>query len=61
MSADVWTLREEKLLCEHHDELAMICRRSHSTEQPKVIAFIVETTMLHSEITGPLRTNVSMN
>lgn len=59
LSADVWTRKDGKLVCEHLDELEMICRHSRSAELPKIIAFAVETAMRRSEITGLLRANVN--
>lgn len=59
LSADVWTHKDGKLVCEHLDELEMICRHSRSAELPKIVAFAVETAMRRSEITGLLRANVN--
>ena len=59
LSADVWTRKDGKLVCEHLDELEMICRHSRSAELPKIVAFAVETAMRRSEITGLLRANVN--
>ncbi|PKM28655.1 MAG: integrase [Gammaproteobacteria bacterium HGW-Gammaproteobacteria-11] len=61
LSADVWTRKDGKLVCEHLDELEMIFRHSRSTELPKIVAFAVETAMRRSEITGLLRANVNLN
>lgn len=61
LSADVWTRKDGKLVCEHLDELDMICRHSRSAELPKIVAFAVETAMRRSEITGLLRANVNLN
>ena len=58
LSADVWTLRDGKLICEHLDELEMICRYSRSAELPQIARFAVETGMRRSEIAGLLRANV---
>ncbi|OCX95521.1 MAG: integrase [Pseudomonas sp. CO183] len=58
LSADVWTLRDGKLICEHLDELEMICRYSRSAELPLIARFAVETGMRRSEIAGLLRANV---
>lgn len=60
LSADVWTLRDGKLICEHLDELEMLCRHARSTELPQIIRFAVETGMRRSEITGLMRTNVDL-
>lgn len=59
LSADVWTRKDRKLVCEHLDELEMISRHSRSAELPKIVAFAVETAMRRSEITGLLRANVN--
>ncbi len=59
LSADVWTRKDGKLVCEHLDELEMISRHSRSAELPKIVAFAVETAMRRSEITGLLRANVN--
>ncbi|MDO9616215.1 MAG: site-specific integrase [Pseudomonas sp.] len=59
LSADVWTRKDGKLVCEHLDELEMIYRHSRSAELPKIVAFAVETAMRRSEITGLLRANVN--
>lgn len=61
LSADVWTRKGGKLVCEHLDELEMICRHSRSAELPKIVAFAVETAMRRSEITGLLRANVNLD
>lgn len=60
LSADVWTLRDSKLICEHLDELEMICRHARSTELPHIVRFAVETGMRRSEIAGLLRVNVDV-
>ncbi|MEE1895668.1 tyrosine-type recombinase/integrase [Pseudomonas otitidis] len=60
LSADVWTLRDGVLICEHLDELEMICRCSRSTELPHIVRFAVETGMRRSEIAGLLRANVDV-
>ncbi|WP_394234454.1 tyrosine-type recombinase/integrase [Pseudomonas anguilliseptica] len=59
LSADVWTRKDGKLVCEHLNELEMISRHSRSAELPKIVAFAVETAMRRSEITGLLRANVN--
>ncbi|MCM3970316.1 tyrosine-type recombinase/integrase [Pseudomonas aeruginosa] len=59
-SAEVWTQKDGKLICEHMDELEMICRHSRSIELPKIVAFAVETAMRRSEISGLLRANVNL-
>ena len=61
LSADVWKLKNGKLVCEHLDELAMINQYSRSVELPKIVTFAVETAMRRSEITGLQRTNVDLN
>ncbi|MNZ35088.1 Phage integrase family protein [compost metagenome] len=61
LSSDVWTRQDGKLVCEHLDELEMICRHSRSIELPKIVTFAVETAMRRSEITGLLRTNVNLD
>lgn len=61
LSADVWKLKDGKLVCEHLDELAMINRYSRSVELPKIVTFAVETAMRRSEITGLQRINVDLN
>lgn len=43
LSADVWTLQNDELVCEHLDELEMICRHSRSAELPQIVRFAVET------------------
>ena len=60
MSANVWALRDGKLVCEHLDELEMICRHARSAELPQIIQFAVETGMRRSEIAGLLRSNVDV-
>lgn len=60
LSADVWIVKGGKLVCEHLDELEMICRHSHSAELPKIAAFAVETAMRRSELAGLLRANVNL-
>lgn len=60
LSANVWTLKDDELICEHLDELEMICRHSRSTELPQIVRFAVETGMRRSEITGLLRTNIDL-
>lgn len=60
LSADVWMLRDDELVCEHLDELEMICRYSRSAELPQIVTFAVETGMRRSEITGLLRANVDL-
>lgn len=60
LSADVWTLREGKLICEHLDELEMIRRYSHSTELPQIVEFAVETGMRRSEIANLLQSNIDL-
>ena len=52
LSTDVWMLRDGKLVCEHLDELEMICRHTHSAELPQIARFAVETGMRRSEIAG---------
>ena len=61
LSADVWTCKDGKLVCEHLDELEMISRHSRSAELPKIVAFAVETAMRRSEITSLLCANVSLD
>lgn len=60
LSADVWTLQDGKLICEHLDELEMICRYARSTELPLIARFAVETGMRRSEIASLVRTNVDV-
>ena len=60
LSADVWTLRDGKLICEHLDELEMICRYARSAELPQIVRFAVETGMRRSEIAGLLRVNIDV-
>ncbi|HGM6965836.1 TPA: tyrosine-type recombinase/integrase [Pseudomonas aeruginosa] len=60
LSADVWTRKDGKLVCEHLDEIDMICRYSRSAELPKIVVFAVETAMRRSEITDLLRANVNL-
>lgn len=60
LSSDVWTLRDGKLICEHLDELEMICRYARSTELPQIVRFAVETGMRRSEIAGLVRINVDI-
>lgn len=60
LSTDVWTLRDGKLICEHLDELEMICRYARSTELPLIARFAVETGMRRSEISSLVRTNVDV-
>ncbi|RTY66374.1 site-specific integrase [Pseudomonas veronii] len=60
LSADVWMLRDNELVCEHLDELEMICRYARSAELPQIIQFAVETGMRRSEITSLLRANVDL-
>lgn len=60
LSADVWTLREGKLICEHLDELEMIYRHSRSAELPQIVRFAVETGMRRSEIASLVRTNIDV-
>ncbi|MCY1292077.1 Phage integrase family protein [compost metagenome] len=60
LSADVWTLRDGALICEHLDELEMICLHARSAELPQVVRFAVETGMRRSEIAGLLRINVDI-
>ncbi|MDT4851235.1 Phage integrase family protein [compost metagenome] len=60
LSADVWTLRDGKLICEHLDELEMICRYARSAELPQIVLFAVETGMRRSEIAGLLRGNIDV-
>lgn len=59
-SADVWTLQNGKLACEHLDELEMICRHSRSSELPQIVRFAVETGMRRGEISSLLRANVDL-
>ncbi len=61
LSADVWTLKDGKLVCDHLDELEMICRYSRSTELPQIMTFAVETAMRRSEITGLQSANVNLD
>lgn len=61
LSADVWTEKDGKLLCEHLDELEMIYRHSRSAELPKIMTFAVETAMRRSEITGLRSVNVNLD
>ncbi|MCQ4245111.1 integrase [Stutzerimonas decontaminans] len=60
LSADVWTLENDELVCEHLDELEMICRHSRSAELPQIVRFAVETGMRRSEISGLLRANADL-
>lgn len=60
LSADVWMIRDGQLVCEHLDELEMICRYSRSAELPQIAQFAVETGMRRSEITSLLRANVDL-
>ena len=60
LSADVWTLTNDGLVCEHLDELEMLYRHCRSTELPKIVKFAVETAMRRSEIAGLLRSNVNL-
>lgn len=60
LSADVWTLQNDELVCEHLDELEMICRYSRSAELPQIVRFAVETGMRRSEISNLLRANVDL-
>ncbi|MDT4813145.1 Phage integrase family protein [compost metagenome] len=60
LSADVWTLRDGELTCEHLDELEMVCRYARSTELPQIVRFAVETGMRRSEIAGLLRDNINV-
>lgn len=60
LSADVWTLRGGVLICEHLDELEMICRYARSAELAHIVRFAVETGMRRSEITGLLRSNIDV-
>lgn len=60
LSADVWMLRDNELVCEHLDELEMICRYACSGELPQIVRFVVETGMRRSEIAGLLRVNVDV-
>ena len=60
LSANVWTLQNDELVCEHLDELEMISRHSRSTELPQIARFAVETGMRRGEISGLLRTNVDL-
>lgn len=60
LSADVWALRDSKLICEHLDELEMICRYARSAELPQIIRFAVETGMRRGEITDLMRANVDL-
>lgn len=61
LSADVWTIKDGKPVCEHIDELEMIHRHSRSTELPMITSFAVETAMRRSEITSLLRANVNLD
>lgn len=60
LSADVWTLRDGKLICEHLDELEIICRYARSAELPQIARFAVETGMRRSEIAGLMQTNIDL-
>lgn len=60
LSANVWTLKKEELVCEHLNELEMICRYTWSAELPKIMRF-AETAMHRSEITSVLRNNVDLD
>lgn len=60
LSANVWTLQNNELVCEHLDELEMISRHSRSTELPQIARFAVETSMRRSEISSLLHTNVDL-
>lgn len=56
LSTDVWMRKDEKLVCEHLNELEMIRRYSRSAELPQIVSFALETAMRRSEITGLKRT-----
>lgn len=60
LSANMWTLQNGELVCEHLDELEMISRHSRSTELPQIARFAVETGMRRGEISGLLRANVDL-
>lgn len=60
LSTDVWVHKDEKLVCEHLDELEMIRRYSRSAELPQIVTFALETAMRRSEITGLKRANVNL-
>lgn len=58
LRADVLTLRDDEMICEHLDELKMICRHACSAELPQIVLFAIEAGMRRSEIAGLLRSNV---
>lgn len=60
LSADMWMLRDGKLVCEHLCELEMICRYARSAELPQIVRFAVETGMRRSEIAGLMRINIDV-
>lgn len=60
LSADVWTQQNGSLICEHLDELEMICRYARSAELPQIVRLAVETGMRRSEIAGLMRANIDV-
>ncbi|MCY1528801.1 Phage integrase family protein [compost metagenome] len=60
LCAAVWMFRDGTLICEHLDELEMICRYARSIELPQIVQFAVETGMRRSEIAGLMRANVDV-